>query len=559
MFISIFGVSVAMAQPPSADDVAQELLRQQQRERLLRQQQELEPDVRLAPPGSSEPARLPQTETPCFRINRLTLIGEAADRFQWALRAANPSDDPALGHCLGAEGINLTLTRVQNAIIERGYITTRVLAAPQDLATGVLELTLIPGRIAAIRFTDDSDSRATAFNAVPSSTGDLLNLRDIEQALENFKRVPTADAGIQIAPAESSNAKPGESDLLIAWQQQRPLRLSLSLDDSGSAYTGKYQGSATVSYDAPFALNDLFYASVSHDLGVDSGGKGTLGHTLHYELPYGAWLLGFTAGRYTYHQSVVGAFQTYRYGGASNNSDIQLSRLLYRDAVRKFGTYARGWRRASSNAIDDTEVQVQKRRMAVWEAGFTYRQFFAAATLDADVAYRRGTGAFATLVAPEEEFGEGTSRPELFTSDLQLTVPITLGSRQWHYTSSWRGQWNRTPLVPQDRFYIGSRYTVRGFDGENALLGDRGWLLRNELGVSLGTSAQQLYAGIDYGRVSGPSTRLLVGRHLTGSVLGLRGGYQRLSWDAFVGMPLAKPEGFDASRVTAGFGMYWSL
>ena len=59
---------------------------------------------------------------------------------------------------------------------------------------------------------------------------------------------------------------------------------------------------------------------------------------------------------------------------------------------------------------------------------------------------------------------------------------------------SWRAQWNRTPLAPQDRFSIGGRYTVRGFDGELTLMGERGWVLRNEIGLPVG-AGQELYAG----------------------------------------------------------------
>ncbi len=32
-------------------------------------------------------------------------------------------------------------------------------------------------------------------------------------------------------------------------------------------------------------------------------------------------------------------------------------------------------------------------------------------TLDGNLAYRRGTGAYGSLRAPEENFGEGTARP----------------------------------------------------------------------------------------------------------------------------------------------------
>jgi hemolysin activation/secretion protein len=551
-------MALAQTPPLPPGNAAQEPHRQQERERILRQQQEARPDVRLKLPAEAG-QRLPEDESPCFRIDRITLSGEAAERFQWALHAADPSENPATGRCLGAGGINLTMKRVQNAIIARGYVTTRVLAAPQDLNSGTLALTLIPGRIRTIRFTDDSSPRATMWNAMPAAPGDILNLRDIEQGLENFKRLPTAEADIQITPAEGADAKPGESDLVIAWKQGTPLRLSLSVDDSGSKRTGKYQGSITVSYDNWWTANDLFYVSLNHDLGNGhSGEKGTRGHTVHYEVPYGYWLLGFTTSRYKYHQTVAGAYQSYIYSGTNENSEIRLSRLFYRDAVRKLGAYTRAWMRRSSNAIDDTDILVQRRRMAGWEIGLTYRQFFDAATLDANMAYRKGTRMLSSLPAAEEAFGEGTSRPSLVTADVQLTVPFALASQRLRYTGTLRGQWNDTPLVMLDRFSIGGRYTVRGFDGENTLIGDRGWLARNDLGLALGSTGQELYVGADYGQVGGQSTRLLAGRHLAGAVLGLRGGYKGLYWDAFVGTPIYKPKSFRTDSTVVGFNLNWT-
>ncbi|MFX6027920.1 POTRA domain-containing protein, partial [Acinetobacter baumannii] len=78
-------------------------------------------------------------------------------------------------------GVNLVLARVESAIVARGYTTTRVLARPQDLSTGRLVLSVVPGRVRHIRFAPDADARGTAFNALPISPGDILNLRDIEQ------------------------------------------------------------------------------------------------------------------------------------------------------------------------------------------------------------------------------------------------------------------------------------------------------------------------------------------------------------------------------------------
>lgn len=530
----------------------EEQLRQIERERVLREQLQRTPDIRLERPEAEPDRRIPVDEMPCYPIRRIVLKGDFAERFQWAVGAANPENDPAVGRCLGTNGINLVMRRMQNALIARGFVTTRVLAQPQNLQTGDLILTLIPGRIRAIRFAEGTDDRANLWNAIPARPGDLLNLRDIEQSLENFKRLPTADADFQIAPGE----QPGESDIIIRWKQGLPFRLNLSADDSGSKSTGQYLGGVTVAFDHMLTLNDLFYLSLNHDLGGgESGNNGTHGRSVHYSVPYGYWLLGLTANDHTYHQSVAGINQTYIFSGESQTGDIELSRLVYRDAVRKTSFSLSGWRRASKNFIDDTEIEIQRRRTAGWETGVGHREFIGRATLDMNLAYRRGTGAMDALPAPEEAVGAGASRLKLATADAQLALPFALGSQSLRYSLAWRAQWNRTPLVPQDRFAIGGRYTVRGFDGESLLSADRGWLVRNDLGLALGGSGQALYLGADYGEVGGPSSELLVGKRLAGMVLGLRGGYKRLAYDIFAGQPLSKPEGFKTADTTTGFNL----
>ena len=559
LFAAASAEAHAAATPETA--IQEELLRQQARERTLRQQQEPTSDVRLDRPQSlADQGLLPQDESPCFKIERIVLGGDAAEQFQWARAAANRAagghDDAATGRCLGSGGIDRVMRRVQNAIVARGYVTARILAEPQDLRAGTLKLTLIPGRIRNIRFAEGTAARATKWNALPARPGDLLNLRDIEQGLENFKRVPTADADIQITPGEL----PGESDIVIHWRQAFPVRLTLSVDDSGSKATGKYLGAVTVAADHLLAQNDLFYLSFNHDLGYGATGeKGAQGYTAHYSIPYGYWLLGVTASDSTYHQTVAGINQTYRFSGESQNSEIKLSRLIYRDAVRKTTLSLRGWTRASKNYIDDTEIEIQRRRTSGWEAGLGHREFIGAATLDMSLAYRRGTGAMDALPAPEDAAGNGASRLQLMTADAQLTLPFTLGDQRLRYSLLGRAQWNRTPLVPQDRFAIGGRYSVRGFDGENILSADRGWLIRNDLDVFLGKSGQALYLGLDYGEVGGHASQWLVGTRLAGAVLGLRGRYRGFHYDIFVGQPIKKPEGFKTADTTAGFNLNWSF
>ena len=545
----MFGMFATSAQAAAPN---QELQRQQERERVLREEMEPAPDVRL--PSSTVQAiqRLPESETPCFTIREIALKSDTPV-FDWAVQAASLPDDPATGRCLGGSGINLVMQRIQNAIIERGFVTTRVLAEAQDLNSGILTLTVIPGRIRSIRFSEDSNAQANALNAVPAKPGDLLNLRDIEQALENFKRLPTVEADIQIAPADD----PGESDLVISWKQAFPLRLTLSANDGGSKATGKNIGTVTVSGDNLLALNDLFYISYNRDIGVGNGGeRGTQGNTVHYSVPWGYWLLSATGSNSDYHQSVAGASQNYIYSGTSANYDLKLSRLIYRDAANKTTASFRGYLTESNNYIDDTEVEVQRRRMAGWGAELAHRAFISDATLDLSLAYRQGTGAFGALNAPEEAFDEGLSRAKIVSYELGLALPFKLADQPLRYNGNIRGQWSQSPLaVSTDRFSIGGRYTVRGFDGESVLVSESGWTFRNDLSVPLGESGQEFYVGLDHGQVYGKFADLLVGKRLTGAVLGLRGSVKDVSYDLFVGQPVSKPEGFVTASVTAGFNL----
>ena len=176
-----------------------------------------------------------------------------------------------------------------------------------------------------------------------------------------------------------------------------------------------------------------------------------------------------------------------------------------------------------------------------------------------NLAVRRGTGFMNSVAAPEEASGEGTARPKIVLADAQLSVPLVWGEQRLRYSASGRAQWSRTPVVPQDRFAIGGRSTVRGFDGETLLSADHGWLIRNDLAWTLAEIGAEVYAGVDHGEVAGQSSAALVGTRLSGAALGVRGAYKRLGYDFFIGVPLAKPSGFDAASGVAGFNLSWSL
>ncbi|KDU62907.1 hemagluttinin repeat family protein, partial [Escherichia coli 4-203-08_S1_C1] len=202
------------------------IIQQQRQEALEQQLTPSAPDVRLSAPGSFAHKINFPVETPCFQIKQTKLKGaDALPHWLPLQKIANG----AVGHCLGAKGINLLMSTLQNRLVDHGYVTTRVLAPSQDLKSGILRLVIIPGVVRHVRLTPDSDDYIQLYSSFPAHEGSLLDLRDIEQGLENMQRLPGVQADMEIVPGE----QPGESDILITRKQDKYWRLGFSLDDSG--------------------------------------------------------------------------------------------------------------------------------------------------------------------------------------------------------------------------------------------------------------------------------------------------------------------------------------
>lgn len=557
-----------MAAQSAIPDPSPELQRQDRQRQELRERIEIQPWSPSGLTAQTPPHQKIPEEQPCALIDRVVIQGVLySEALQTALSGVNGDDPPYFashGRCLGSQGVTLLIQRVQQALVEQGYITSHVHVPEQDLNSGELVLQINEGRVARIRAESGGESESPLPRLVWAvREGRILNLRDIEQSSDNLQRLPSLKSKIQIEPGEAS----GTSDLVVSMQATRPLRVSLSMDDSGSRTTGKLQGNATLSWDNPLGLGDLFYFTKGQDLGdKDNGPRGSSNQIVHYSVPWGYWLLGATLSENQYRQTVYGPYESYLYSGTSSQQELSLSRVLHRNATSKTTASIKGFERQSNNYIADLEVLVQRRRTTGWEAGLQHLHYFESGTLTAQMAHRQGNASAGT---PESEGGSGQTAGHirLTTGFLQWVMPLNADGHAWQYSTQVQWQWAQTSLTPQDRFCLGSRATVRGFDGQQTLCGDRGQLWRQELATGLPaavhqvipfSSGMQVYAALDAGRATSPGQESVY--RLSGVALGLRGSHKvneayPLQWDVFVSKPLARPDGFTTAQHTAGFAL----
>lgn len=556
LFIFCFpaATKASLLKPDNTDTLFNRQTQQQQA-----QQQQFEakaPDVSLLAPVAKAKLQFPE-ETPCFMIEQVSITGqEALPHWVPVKRLANQ----AVGHCIGIDGINLLVTDVQNRLISHGWITSRVLVPEQDLSTGTLKLVVLPGKVQKVRFTDDSSQYSTLYTAMPARSGNLLDLRDIEQGLENLQRLPTVQASMEMIPGDG----PGETQIVINRQQSRYWHASAWVDNTGSKSTGKNQAGVMLALDNPTSLSDLFYITATRDLSFSSS-KDTTNYSAHYSVPFGYWQFATTASDYEYTQTIAGMNDDIQYRGKSKSLNLQLSNVLYRDATAKTtATYDINLRE-TRNFVRDTEIENQKRRTTSWKLGLNHRQYIGQSTVTAGASYQHGTRWFGAMPAFEEtndpnsrEYATALAKVMQFSAS--ASIPFQVAKQQLRFETQYLRQISDRQLTPQDQFSIGNRWTVRGFDGERTLSADQGWTLRNTLSWVTPIPNQELYLGADYGEIGGHGTYRNLGTHLAGGAIGLRGAISaaNLSYDLSIGTPFSKPDGFKTDPATFAFSVNWN-
>lgn len=108
---------------------------------------------------------------------------------------------PWQGQCLGMGKITELLAHISDWYISRGYITSRAFLTEQDLSGGQLNIVVLEGRLEAIRLEGKTPRMLKM--AFPGRVGSILNLRDIEQGMEQINRLRTEPVQIEILPGDA--------------------------------------------------------------------------------------------------------------------------------------------------------------------------------------------------------------------------------------------------------------------------------------------------------------------------------------------------------------------
>ncbi|HDN2512541.1 TPA: ShlB/FhaC/HecB family hemolysin secretion/activation protein [Providencia rettgeri] len=489
-------------------------------------------------------------EEQCFDMKKVILVSEPKLP---SMRPLETYANQVVGVCIGIKGVETLAKGLQDNIIKSGYVTTRVNIPEQNISEGILTLEIIPGKVANVKLSEDSDTYITLGAIMPAKEGDILNIRDIEQGLENLERIPGAKANIELSPGKDFST----SDITIQREKSPHVNVGGYYNNSGSRQTGKDQVGVTIYGNNLTSLNDTVYISAGKNL-KNQERYSTSNAAIYYAVPYNYWLFSIYASKSDYKQTIKDIV-SYKYYGDSKYYNATASNVFLRGQTFKDTASIQLIKRKSEYKLEDVKLLSQERNLTTFKVGVNHRQNIDNSTLDASIHYQRNVPWLGAEQSWDMKYGDASHMARVFTLDVSGMIPISFDNFVMSYNPQLFVQYSKDRLTIQDQFSLGNRWTVRGFDEEFSLIGDKGFYLRNEFNFYIPGFSFYPYYAIDYGRIFGGvyPLGLYSDDQLLGTAIGMRGSVNIFSYDLFLGAPLYKPDEYETNSVNAGLNVQW--
>lgn len=528
-----------------ADTQINQLVKEQQRNdsNVFQEMKGEKKDVFSSLPGKVAGRLIFPVEDNCFPIKELIIEND----FLTSRRLENLTQ-AVEGQCLGIKGIDIVATKIQDYYINSGFITTRVITPSQDLAGRRLVLRVIPGRIGNIIIAEND------FNGLilPFATGDVLNLRDIEQGLENIQRTPENNVKINIVPGE----REGYSNVVIATNRTSFWNLQAGWNNWGDESTGRQLISSGGYLYNMAKLNDIFLLS-----GTTSSTRAYNNFSTYYSIPLGYWEYELFYSQSKSRQPVNIADYSLDYVGKNTYFSVKASRTLYRDRDQKIAGSAEVLRRKSSYTLDNIALRLQERDMGNIRLAINYKKNIASGIFDATLRWQRFTTFFGGKYTPDMMTDDVDKKSQIVSLYGHYLQWLTASPMPIYYDLNIGTQYSRHALTLQDQFSIGNRWTVRGFENSSGLEGNKGIYLQNTLGLLTGYKNIELYLGADYGQTDEDNYAQSINprNKLLGMAIGLKGMMQNLGYEISLTTPLIYPKYLNVDSFAANFNISYQL
>lgn len=537
---------------PSAqvqDDYNRTLDRQEkERQELerIQKQKELEksPSKIELPEQQEKPVTPEVSGAACFELQNIVI----EDATLLSAKKQKKLLDPYIHKCLSSQEINNIISSITNWYVSNGYVTVRVYIPEQNIKTGILKLKVIEGVVERVRQNDDKfRDKMEMFTAFPIKKNKKLNLRDMEQGLDQLNKLPSNSAQTKILPGSTV----GSSIIQVTNNQSDKLRAYLDISNTLNV-KGQPKLNARVEKDNLFHLNEQFQYSYGTGL-VRNNDDVSRNHGISFSMPMGYWTI---RSSYYYFRSLTNinlSGNKYPYDNYTNNINLGADYVLYRWKSAIVSLTSNLSFKDRDTYFSGQYLETLSRRSSNLDLGVDFTNKYSSGYYNFRFTLVHGTKFFGAKHDVAEQVGPQYPKGQFrkYLIDGSICHYFKLGMK---YCSNGRIQFSENTLYSEEQIGIGDRYTVRGFN-KGFFLGDNGFYVRNELSLPFYYRGQnvivrniwspEIFVGLDFGfsAKKGPSD-MYAGMDnvwISGFAFGVKNTAKYLNLSLTAAFPLMQP------------------
>lgn len=293
-------------------------------------------------PESPDNTSGPRVQVKAFKLQGVSLIPEAD--IQARLEAM-------VGQSAGIAQLRRAADSVAALYAERGYLA-RAYLPEQTLDSGAITITVLEGRLGALRVEAGapaprlSDARVRSRMLARQKLGEPVRADHIQRAVSLLDGLPGVAARALLEPGQA----PGESQLLVAVQDEPLISGQVMLDNGGAKASGEWRLSAGVALNSPARIGDQARVFVSKSRGTEYGLAG-------YALPLGDDGLQLQLNLSRLHYGY--ALGAVRYSGGATSRGALLSYALVRRSAMSLQLSAQFERQTFDNAVAGVQLSAK--------------------------------------------------------------------------------------------------------------------------------------------------------------------------------------------------------
>ncbi len=426
----------------------------------------------------------------CRQIDEFVVSGNQHLRLKKFIEASQ-------GKCLTKTDLKNIKDTIGNYYIEKGYVLARVYFGLQNITQGKIEIIIEEGKADHLELKDDSKINDALsyrrslqkFFAFGFYDNKIVNLRDIEQGIEQMNRLSSNNAKMDIIPSDKAGeggVVGGYSNIVINNQVKNISKPSIGINNSGNINTGRTREAISLDQDNLIGVNDNIYFShsMSDHNGIDK--KYFKSNYAAISVPFTYYTFGGSYSDSKYLTTTRGVLVTTVSSGISKSSSYYISRVLSRAKQYKISLKAELSNTSNENYLNDVFLDSNSRKLTVAKLSFDNVFYSKFGTIFLQPKYNKGTKLMNAL-KDEKGLNLDAQRAQFDSYGLYGSVinnfPIPKTNINLMHNLSFDSQYSEDRLFSSEQMSIGGRYTVRGFE-ESSISGDNGYYIKNDLTVN---------------------------------------------------------------------------